>query len=58
MSGNETVNGNIQSAGSPVGANSYNIQGGSVGVSTLYGYTAVCTGNASGNCAAGGGTVL
>ena len=39
------VNGNIQAAGSPVPANWYNLQAGSIGASTVYGYNGICTGN-------------
>ena len=42
---NISTNGNIQAAGSPVPANWYNIQAGSIGASTLYGYNGICTGN-------------
>lgn len=52
------VNGNIRAAGSPVPANWYNIQGGSVWVSTVYWYTRVCAQNASGDCSAAGGVVM
>jgi hypothetical protein len=44
------VNGNIQAAGSPVPSNWYNIQAGSIGASTVYGYNSICTGNSSGVC--------
>jgi hypothetical protein len=52
------VNGNIRAAGSPVPANWYNFQAGSVGVSTVYGYDSICTGNAWGNCQGSGGVVI
>lgn len=44
------VNGNIQAAGSPVPSNWYNLQAGSIGASTVYGYNSICTGNSSGVC--------
>ena len=43
--GGINANGNIQAAGSPVPANWYNIQAGSIGAATLYGYNSICTGN-------------
>ncbi len=52
------VNGNIQAAGSPVPANWYNLQAGSIWASTVYGYNGICTGNWSWDCTSNGGVVL
>jgi hypothetical protein len=56
--GNIQTSSNIQAAWSPIPANWYNIQWGSVWVSTVYWYNRVCAQNASGDCAGGGWVVM
>ena len=52
----QLINTTAYAANSNLG--SYDVGVGSVGATTLYGYTASCTGNASGACSGAGGVVL
>jgi hypothetical protein len=49
---------NTAAYGANANLGSYDVGVGSVGASTVYGYSAICTGNAAGNCAGASGTVL